>query len=311
MTVAFDSVLYTLLCLYSLVGGVSVYQYSKLSVCGGEASSLLPLTVQQQVHFIIVIYCFVRSAFFYVASMSWDSEEGLVYDHKVLFYSLDEISALLFFTLTCLLALFWAELFYIARNEEVEFKKIIRPSFYLINVLAYIGVLTCSFIVRSTSDNDVYYVFFQYTLLESICYFMAIALFSYFSSIAAAELMLVPIHLSTRKRRLRSLRLLGVVVVVSLVIKSLVLIAITGRRLVTESAKQLILMFLYYFCLELCPIASVLLFYKVQATLSGKEGMMDDESDEDDYATNEEVAPIVRGGAKSVTSVIASLSMKS
>lgn len=50
------------------------------------------------------------------ARYSWNEDTGAVDSHKMLFYVFEEVYMLAFFATCSLIALFWAELFYIATD---------------------------------------------------------------------------------------------------------------------------------------------------------------------------------------------------
>lgn len=298
---AFDCVIYTLAAIYVVVGALSFFQYCRLLIRENEdhvdklafCNFFWPSTVQQQVHLVIFLFSIVRTAFFFVALDSWDPTTGEVTADKVAFYSLDSFASVLFFTLASALALFWAELYYISKNEEDEFNYVIKPLTYTVNILAFIGVAVCSYIVSTDYENDIDYVFLQYTILSATVYFIAALMFGYYAHAAATEIKQVPIHLSARKSRLRLLRILALIIIIALIAKASILIAVTGENLPTISAEALSLLFLYYFFLELFPTAVVLVFYRVESR--GEDG---DDSDNRSVTSSDihEREPLTKSG---------------
>jgi hypothetical protein len=210
-----------------------------------------------------------RVAFFMIAIDAWDSDSGEVSSNKIAFYSMDEFSSVFFFSLTSILALFWAELYYISIQSPLVFTSIIKPVTYAINVGALIAIAVCCFYANSSSGDDVDYVFLQFTITISSVYLIAAIMFGYYARVAASELKQIPVMLSARRERMRVLRMIAFIFIVALLIKACILIYLTGNQIDTTSVLVLVAMFFYYFCLELFPLATVLAFYQVEPNPNG------------------------------------------
>ena len=237
--VGFDSVCWSLVSSYGIGAIIAIIQLSRLNkrdegtLC--STGCFLPTTVQHFVHLIILILCSVRVAFFVCAIKSWDPYLGQIVNSKVEFYSLDEFSSALFFSLTSILALFWAELYYISIDRADVFIWYVRPATNIFIMIAFAAVSICSWLVSKSYATDVDYVFLQYTVLITIIYLLAAIMFAYYAYVAAAELHKVPIVLSARINRLTSLRLLAVICISSLILKASTLIYLNGREIETVS----------------------------------------------------------------------------
>jgi len=279
----FDCVIWSLLALYGLISIISIVQYFRVITRDEDIITIRyiwPLTVQQQVHLVIFLLSILRIAFFSVSLYAWDPYEGEVISDKVAFYTLDEYATVLFFTLTSILALFWAELYYISKDSAYEFNNVIKPLTYVLNVLAFIGVAIVAYFVSTDYDDDIDYIFLQFTIIIATIYFLAAIIFAYYAHVASIELKTVPIQLSARRNRLGLLRILGLVMILALVIKAAIIITVTGKELITTSDEALSLVFLYYFFLEIFPLSVVLLFYKVDMDQHGKVTETIDEGDQ-------------------------------
>ena len=195
---------------------------------------------------------------------AWNAQQGEVVSEKVLFYSLDEFATVLFFSLTTILALFWAELYHIATDSADFFNNIIRPATYLLNFVALVGVALCTYYVTTSYATDVDYIFIQYTLLVATAYFLSALMFGYYAYLADIELKQVPIQLSMRQNRILFLRILGFICITALLAQAVILIIITGKVLFTTSAAELSAVFFYFFLLELLPIGVILIYYRVE-----------------------------------------------
>lgn len=271
----FESLCYTLLACYAAFGAASLFQLGRIvereQGMFDPMAWIWPMTVQQQIHLIVFLLSCVRAAFFFIAIGAWNSSTGLVESRKIEFYSLDEFATVLFFTLASVLALFWAELYYISTDFAATFVDVVRPLTYVINGAAYVAVAIITYLVSTSYGKDVDYIFMDYTILAATVYFIAAGMFAYYAWAVAAELKEVPIQLPARKNRLSVLRQLSLIVILALVVKAGVLITITGQSVRTESSASLVAVFLYYAVLELFPLLTVLLFYRVESGTRAEE----------------------------------------
>ena len=301
----FDLVCWLLVASYGIGALIAIGQLARLNkrdegtLC--STGCFLPTTVQQFVHLIILILCSVRVAFFVCAIKSWDPYLGQIVNSKVEFYSLDEFSSALFFSLTSILALFWAELYYISIYRADLFIWYVRPATNIFIMIAFAAVSVCSWLVSKSYATDVDYVFLQYTVLITVIYLLAAMMFAYYASVAAAELNIVPIVLSARINRLTSLRLLAVICISSLILKAGTLIYLNGREIETVSPIMLVAVFMYYFCCELFPTCVILVFYRVGPLLRSHQDKEDMSGGERNAGNEGEEGRVVNGKHSSRT----------
>jgi len=269
---SFTSLCISLASCYIFFTAVSVFQLGRIVEREQGVTSfdplvwLWPITVQQQIHLIVFLLSSVRVAFFFVAMVAWDPHTGLLQSHKVEFYSLDEFATVLFFTLASVLALFWAELYYISTDKPDSFTSYLKPWTYVIIGAAFIAVAIITALASTTFASDTDFIFMDYTILVASVYFIGASLFAYYAWAVAAELRQVPIQLSARKNRLGVLRYLAAIVILALVLRAIVLICITGKSVVTQGEAAIVGVFLFYFILELFPLFVILLFYRVEGS---------------------------------------------
>jgi hypothetical protein len=269
MSYSFDLVCWFLDALYCILGLVSFVQISRLhwrdEGISFSCACLFPATIQQLIHLIILTLCGIRIAFFICAIHAWDPETGTIYRSKLAFYTLDEVSNVLLFSLTSILALFWAEIFYISIDRADIYLWFVRPLTYFINIAAFIGVFICSCIVSSYYADEVDYVFLQYTILITSLYLFAAVMFTYYAYMAAIELEKVPIAIMARRDRLFSLRALALISIFALVLRGSVLIYLNGKSMETESSLMICLVFLYFFLCEIFPMLVILIIYRLDS----------------------------------------------
>lgn len=73
--------------------------------------------------------------------MEWDTRRGLLREHswhsstRIAFYVLDEIPALLFFSVYASVALFWADIYLSAIEHQRFFNLVLRPAHAAVNLV--------------------------------------------------------------------------------------------------------------------------------------------------------------------------------
>ena len=236
---------------------------------------------------------------------------------KVEFYSLDEVSNILFFSLASVLALFWAELYYISIDRAETFTCIVRPVTYALNGIAIIGVITLSCIVSKNFSSDVDYVFVQFAILVTITYLIAAIMFTYYAYMSALELEKVPLPMIARRDRLFSLRMLACVTIVALILKASAVLYMNGKSVATDTVVSLFLVFVYFVFCEILPVCIILVFYRVDSwNGESSSGRSDIDSNTGELSTrNARIAPSMRSASgeaqpEVVDAIIARLSLE-
>lgn len=267
MLFAFDTICWLLAVIYILVTLSSAAQLVVIQMRESLPRYMyfVPKTVQQKVHCIVVVIGALRAAFFIEAVWDWNAKEGVVRsDHKSVFYCLDEFSSVLFFSLACILAMFWAELYYIAIDRFIIYSYLVRPITYGINLLAYIAVGASAATVSTSDSGQLDYSYFFYSIVIATVYLLAAAMFTFYGVVSAQELSQVPINLSARQQRLRMLKMLAVITISALVIRAVLMLAAIDQSIVTKTGTELFGLCVYYVALELVPIMTAVAFYRVE-----------------------------------------------
>ncbi len=198
--------------------------------------------------------------------LSWDESQGSIISNQLLFYTLDEAATVLFFSLACVLALFWAEVYYISIDKLKVLKYFVRPLIYCINIFALLVVCICSYLESIASPNKEMHSYPQYSLMLGVVYTVGAFLFAIFGYRSARELNQVPIEVATRKERMRVLTTLSLIFVSTLVTRAVILILLSFRRDQSRhiSRIELFIMLVFYVVLELVPLLFALDFYRVE-----------------------------------------------
>ncbi len=197
-----------------------------------------------------------------VAIYAWDASEGEVDNYRGAFYSLDELSTIAFFSLSCVLALFWAEVYYIAIDQVHEYRYLIRPMTYAINVGAYIAVIGCAYAAVHASTATSSYIYWNFSLLVSILFILAALVFTFFAYKAATEIAVIPVHMATRQERTEELSRIFSIFILALVARAACLLLMSNDDLSTDFTVGIVLLTAYFVVLELIPTIFAIVFYR-------------------------------------------------
>lgn len=204
----------------------------------------------------------VRIAFFATAFDNWDQEIGKFKHFHNLFHFLDECSKSCFLTTLSLVALFWAEVYYVAIDRIHIYSNAVAPVVIIFNLFAYAGIFYCTFFVPLSWQSDAY-VYEQFAVGLAIAYILCACLVFYFTMAAAAEINQVPVPLATRKSRTNHLYIIAFICPTALILNAAFCISLRNKALSTRPGEPVFLlsMCVYYVLLELLPLLVVALFY--------------------------------------------------
>jgi hypothetical protein len=261
------AIAYGSVCIYSTQQLIRVHHQDELSC--STLQCWFPRTIQRQVQVMVAFLTATRTVFFVVAIFAWDSALGEVDNYRGAFYSLDELATIAFFSLACVLALFWAEVYYIAIDQVQEYKSLIRPMTYAINIGAYIAVIGCAYAAVHASSEASSYIYWNFSLLVSILFGLAALIFTFFAYKAASEIAVIPVHLTTRQERTEELSRIFSIFILTLLARAACLLLMSNDDLSTDSTLGIVLLSLYFVLLELLPVVFAIIFYRT-TTYEGK-----------------------------------------
>eukprot|EP00607_Mallomonas_marina_P006367 CAMPEP_0182425828 /NCGR_PEP_ID=MMETSP1167-20130531/12316_1 /TAXON_ID=2988 /ORGANISM="Mallomonas Sp, Strain CCMP3275" /LENGTH=217 /DNA_ID=CAMNT_0024606847 /DNA_START=277 /DNA_END=927 /DNA_ORIENTATION=+ len=210
-----------------------------------------------------------RTVFCYLAYEVWDPSTGLV-THSSLsadiisFHLLDDLSHLLFFSLSSLLTLFWAEVVYTAVDREGDaFRQSgLRLWISLTNAAAYCALLLSSAVeVDGVDREDTHYMHDPSAVAISVLYLTTALCLVYYTRAANTELRQVPVELEVRRQRTFHLDLLSGAVGTSLLLGAVAMIVFDNQSLTLGGVPlslTLSLILLYFLLLEIFPLAVII-----------------------------------------------------
>jgi len=251
-----------LACLFLLTGFAALTQYVRLIFSG---KTFQPWNTHKGLHVIIGIGSIARGILFVITLTLWDQEAGSLSTHnstaqRMVFYFLDQMASLMAFSSELLLAVFWAELYYIATSRAGFYRRIIHPIFITINVLVLSGALIIWILYGTTWNHFDLYIYWPYSLYIGMLYMMAVGLLASFGRHAFLELTLVPIEIPLRRQKLQEITTVTGICGTTLFMKALAILYIADRALVFKTLSQQFLVLAYFFALEWLPSVVILYF---------------------------------------------------
>jgi len=178
------------------------------------------------------------------------------------FYALDLVSEACYFTAVEILALFWAELYFIATNRGRFYMRFMRPLTGVILLAVYGVAVAMWFCVMSIWDNTDVLMTTPYSLVWAGLLLAVAIPFSVFAKGVISELRQVPIELQMRRQKLREVYILTAVVTPCVVVKAAVLVIISNRPLAIDTKAGMTWLALYFLGLELLPLVVALFFHR-------------------------------------------------
>eukprot|EP00644_Phytophthora_capsici_P000184 jgi/Phyca11/525567/estExt2_fgenesh1_pm.C_PHYCAscaffold_40105 len=226
---------------YALVGGAAGVQFVR------NCCRYRPWTVQKMIHLLMFFATLVRSIFLALVGSDWcDVLSGRINESKCsigerdLFYILDQLPILAFFSTYTLLVQFWAEVYYNAVDNLPTLTGVIKPAirWFLVIVLLIQGLFWIFY--ASVWRNERAFFTRSQAILNMELFLIIATGFIYFGRKAYIELRSVPVELGIRSRKLKELTIM------------------TTKQLHDQSTWFIVVV--HYALLEIVPALSVLYF---------------------------------------------------
>ena len=195
-----------------------------------------------------------------VAVSAWSYEDGHWKASFYAVYVLDSLSSLLFFTLSCVLSMFWAEMYHISEDSPTAFRNILVPLTTLLNI----GMLTSIILFWYSADSSWSsgsYSDGSYPYIVLSFYIIGALLLLYYSHKATNELGTAPVDIALRTERLSSIKFLSTIVVIALIGRGILLMIIVNSDISIHSAVSWIIAFLWFVCVDYTPLSLCLYHY--------------------------------------------------
>lgn len=256
-----------LLALYGLLSSgtslslIQVFHRSKFSFTSISDLLYWKVSVQKQVHIIVILLCIVRILFLVDAIRVWDANDGEVINKAFIFFLCDGLSSVLFLNLSLTLTMFWAELYHLATSTEAVYDYVIKPIVSGINVGMYIILMVYLLTNEVVFSSNRYYFYHENVWALSVCYGLAAFIFALYSIYAGIEIKMAPIKFEVRKERIQKLRIMAFLFITAMIVRTAVAIAYYESPLVTYSDSSQLAVFVYFLVIEIAPIVYTLSFY--------------------------------------------------
>ena len=224
-----------------------------------------PWTTQKVLHLLVALCAAARTAFFIITSTAWDWEAGTLaattpLARRLAFYVLDQLPTTVLFTIYASVALFWAEMFFVATDATLLYDGYARPADSIANVAVY--TLLMLQWAALANRSYAFYASGPYAVVSAALYALAAVLLVGFGRAAAFELKRVPIEGLLRRKKLREIGALTSAGAVATLGRGAALLAVRDRPLPLEGPWDALVVAGYFGLLELAPILLVLYYYR-------------------------------------------------
>ena len=216
-----------------------------------------PWTTQKVLHLLVTLCAAARCAFFAHASTLWDWEAGTVSTFatpapRLAFYVLDQLPTTVLFTIYASVALFWAEMVFVATDGALLYEDYARPADAVVNAATYALLVLqwAAWLIGATPSTCPG----PYALVSAALYATAAALLVGFGRAAAYELRRVPIEGVLRRKKLREIGALTSAGAFATLGRSVALLAVRDRPLPLDGPWDALVAAGYFGLLELAPV---------------------------------------------------------
>ncbi|KAG1700162.1 hypothetical protein DVH05_011971 [Phytophthora capsici] len=246
---------------YALVGGAAGVQFVR------NCCRYRPWTVQKMIHLLMFFATLVRSIFLALVGSDWcDVLSGRINESKCsigerdLFYILDQLPILAFFSTYTLLVQFWAEVYYNAVDNLPTLTGVIKPAirWFLVIVLLIQGLFWIFY--ASVWRNERAFFTRSQAILNMELFLIIATGFIYFGRKAYIELRSVPVELGIRSRKLKELTIMTTVGTSCFMTRCGLQIYLSTERKQLHDQSTWFIVVVHYALLEIVPALSVLYF---------------------------------------------------
>ena len=245
---------------YGLVAGVAGCRALNLRGRGHGG----PWTTQKVLHLLVTLCAAARCAFFAHASTLWDWEAGTVSTFatpapRLAFYVLDQLPTTVLFTIYASVALFWAEMVFVATDGALLYDGYARPADAVVNAATY-----ALLVMQWAALADRSYAFYApgpYALVSAALY--APRPRSSSASGGPRRTAAARAHRGRlRRKKLREIGALTSAGAFATLGRSVALLAVRDRPLPLDGPWDALVAAGYFGLLELAPVLLVLYYYR-------------------------------------------------
>jgi len=176
------------------------------------------------------------------------------------YHFLDTSCRILFFTLMASTTLFWAEIYYISKDQLALYTDYIRPLIhYLIGIMCF-GIVICILVITADIIDHVDY-FKHFSRIIAISYVIIAGFLTYYIREALSELIIIPIGYAKRKMKILQLRFLGFICITSLLCSSILIFVYGNRQISDFDGVSLLGIYFNFTLLEVLPLSTLQWYY--------------------------------------------------
>ncbi|KAG9402635.1 hypothetical protein AC1031_007243 [Aphanomyces cochlioides] len=229
-------------------------------------------TQQKWMHLLLVLLTLTRAGFLLsVGIFNWCdvTSEGVLSPaceanglERQLFYILDQLPNMFFFSMYLVMGLFWAEIYYNATDQLDIFLHVIKPVSKLFHVMAYFLQIGLWILYADPWRSEDHYFGRGYAAFSTSIFLLVTTAFVVYGRLAYVELRAVPVDLPIRTRKLKEVTVMTTICTTCFTARSLLILHLSQDHVQLADHLTWLMILLYYSLFELLPTVVILHFHR-------------------------------------------------
>ncbi|CAK4083036.1 unnamed protein product [Aphanomyces euteiches] len=181
---------------------------------------------------------------------------------RQLFYILDQLPNMFFFSMYLVMGLFWAEIYYNATDQLDIFLHVIKPVSKLVHVMAYFLQIGLWILYADPWRSEDHYFGRGYAAFSTSIFLLVTTAFVVYGRLAYVELRAVPVDLPIRTRKLKEVTVMTTICTTCFTARSLLILHLSQDHVQLADHLTWLMILLYYSLFELLPTVVILHFHR-------------------------------------------------
>ncbi|CAK4321456.1 unnamed protein product [Aphanomyces euteiches] len=230
---------------------------------------------QKWMHFLLVLLTLTRAGFLLSVGMfNWCdvTSEGVLSPaceanglERQLFYILDQLPNMFFFSMYLVMGLFWAEIYYNATDQLDIFLHVIKPVSKLVHVMAYFLQIGLWILYADPWRSEDHYFGRGYAAFSTSIFLLVTTAFVVYGRLAYVDRSAdraVPVDLPIRTRKLKEVTVMTTICTTCFTARSLLILHLSQDHVQLADHLTWLMILLYYSLFELLPTVVILHFHR-------------------------------------------------
>ena len=249
--------LYTTLGVYTLVHWIRIRRHYRA------------WTIQTNLHALLFAICLFRSLFLWVIGyFNWcDICAGSLApscssQERILFYIMDQMPNVLFFTTCTFLIFFWAKVYYCAIDQVEYLQTTIKPIGTYLNILFYTIQVLMWIMYATVWKAERHYVSKTYAAFTTISFILMTITFLSYGKGAYSQMTNIPVELRVRCRKLKEVAIVTSVWTTCFTLRSVAMLWLSVQKQHLHEEMNWFVIVMYFGVFEIVPCSVVLYYYR-------------------------------------------------